>query len=428
MSSAKWSTALVVVALLGVALGYGWATRAKREADATPAQNDTVATTAVNGARRILYWRDPMKPDVRFDKPGKSPFMDMELVPVYAEGGAGTDMNAGDVSVSTRVQQNLGIRLGRVEKATLAARATAVGAVSYDEHAIAVVQARVAGYVSRLPVRAALDRVRRGQVLVEVSSPEWLDAEGEYLALLRTESPASAALRQAARQRLLVLGIPEQAIHELEQSRSVPAATALLAPIDGVVTELGLREGASFEPGAVLFRINGVSTVWVNAQLPEALARIAAPGAMVESRDAALPGVVFRGRVQSILPQIDPATRTVSVRIAIDNAAGRLSPGMFMQTTFIGAAGAPQLWLPSEAVIVTGQRSVVIRKGDGNSFEVVNVTLGEEAEGKTAILSGLAEGQAVVLSGQFLIDSEASLKSTVNRLATAPGTNPESVP
>jgi Cu(I)/Ag(I) efflux system membrane fusion protein len=365
-----------------------------------------------------------MRPEVKFDKPGKSPFMDMELVPVYADNGA----DGGGVAVSANARQSLGIRIGHVEKAAIAPRVSAVGSVTYDEHDIALVQARVAGYVTRLHVRAAQDRVHRGQVLVEVTAPSWIEAEGEYLALLRSETSSNAPVREAVRQRLLVLGVPEAAILDLEKTRSVPTSSALRAPIDGVITELNLREGATFEAGMVLFRINGTATVWVNAQVPEAEARMVTPGEMVETRATARPGQLFRGRVQSILPQIDPATRTVSVRVAIDNSTGRLSPGMFVQTTLTTDAGAPQLWVPSEAVIATGERSVVIRVRDDDHFEIVNVTLGTDVQGKTAILTGLAEGQAIVLSGQFLIDSEASLKSAINRLSPSPSATPGPTP
>jgi Cu(I)/Ag(I) efflux system membrane fusion protein len=411
MSSVKWIVAVVGVAVLSAGLGYGLATRAPRGGDSS--QISPTAQAQASSERKILYWHDPMKPEVKFDKPGKSPFMDMQLVPVYMDQGA----DSGGVAVSANAQQNLGIRLGTVEKAAIAPHTMAVGTVRYDEHDVALVQTRVAGFVTRLRVRAALDRVRRGQILADITAPAWTEAEGEYLALLRSESPAAASLREAARQRLLVIGVPEPAILELEKSRSVATTTPIVAPIDGVVTELGLREGATFDAGAVLFRLNGTATVWVDAQVPEAQARAVAPGAKVDVRAVALPGTVLPGRVQAILPQVDPTTRTVGVRIAIDNPAGTLSPGMFVQTTVAGPAAAPQLWVPSEAVIATGRRSVVIVRRPDSSFDVAPVTLGPEAEGKTAILSGLSEGQTIVLSGQFLIDSEASLKSAVNRLS-----------
>jgi Cu(I)/Ag(I) efflux system membrane fusion protein len=411
MSSSKWILATLAVALLSAGMGYGLAIHSTRGGDPSPVAS--TATAHATGEGKILYWHDPMKPEVKFDKPGKSPFMDMQLVPVYADQGA----EAGGIAVSGNAQQSLGIRLGTVERAAIASRTTAVGTVRYDEHDLALVQSRVAGFVTRLHVRAALDRVRRGQILAEVTAPAWTEGEGEYLALLRSESPAAASLREAAREKLFVIGVPESTVLELEKTRSVPATTMLRAPIDGVVTELGLREGATFEAGAVLFRLNGTATVWVDAQVPENHAQAIAPGAHVEVRAVAHPGVVLPGRVQAILPQVDPTTRTVGVRIAIDNPAGTLSPGMFVQATVAGAASAPQLWVPSEAVIATGERSVVIAKRPDGSFDVAPVTLGAEAEGKTAILTGLSEGETIVLSGQFLIDSEASLKSAVNRLS-----------
>jgi len=408
MSSRIWMMATLGVAVLSAGLGYGLAMRGARGGDPGPAASVAPAP----GERKVLYWHDPMKPEVKFDKPGKSPFMDMQLVPVYAD----NDAAAGGVAVSGNAQQNLGIRLGQVETAAIAPRTTAVGTVRYDEHDLALVQTRAAGFVTHLHVRAALDRVRKGQILADVTVPAWTEGEGEYLALLRSDSPVSASLREATRQKLLLIGVPEAAIGEIEKSRTIPATTSLLAPINGVVTELGLREGATFDAGAVLFRLNGTSTVWVDAQVPESQARTVAPGANAAIRSPALPGIELSGRVQAILPQVDPTTRTVGVRIAIDNTAGKLSPGMFVQTTFAGAAGPPQLWVPSEAVIATGERSVVIVKRPDGSFEVAHVDLGAEADGKTAILSGLSEGQRIVLSGQFLIDSEASLKSAVNRL------------
>jgi Cu(I)/Ag(I) efflux system membrane fusion protein len=411
MSSLKWTFATLGVALLSAGLGYGLATRGLRGGDSS--KGSPTANAQASSERKILYWHDPMKPEVKFDRPGKSPFMDMQLVPVYAD----QDADAGGVAVSANAQQSLGIRLGKVEKAAIAPRTMAVSTVRYDEHDVALVQTRVAGFVTHLHVRAALDRVRRGQILAEITAPAWTEGEGEYLALLRSESPAGASLREAARQRLLVIGVPETAILRLEKTRSVPTTTSLMAPIDGVVTELGLREGATFDAGTVLFRLNGTATMWVDAQVPESQARAVAPGAKVEILAVALPGAVFPGRVHAILPQVDPTTRTVGVRIAVDNTAGTLSPGMFVQTTFAGPAGAPQLWVPSEAVIATGERSVVIVKRPDGSFDVAHVALGAEAEGKTAILSGLSEGEIIVLSGQFLIDSEASLKSAVNRLS-----------
>jgi membrane fusion protein, copper/silver efflux system len=193
MSARKWILAMLGVAALSAGVGYGVATRTHRGEDLSPVSGPASGQAA--GERKILYWHDPMKPDVKFDKPGKSPFMDMPLVPVFADQGA----EAGGVAVSANAQQSLGIRLGRVEKAAIAPHTTAVGAVRYDEHTLALVQPRVAGFVTHLRVRAALERVRRGQTLAEITAPAWTEAEGEYVALLHAQSPGGAALRCATR-------------------------------------------------------------------------------------------------------------------------------------------------------------------------------------------------------------------------------------
>ena len=400
----KLLVAGLAVLMVGLAAGYWFARSRAPEHAAQPAGAD---------GREVLYWHDPMRPDVRFDKPGKSPFMDMQLVPVYADeqGGAA-------VRVDPTVAQNLGIRLGTVEKAVLQPTLAAVGSIAFDERLLEVVQARVEGYVTKLHVKAALERVRRGQPLADITAPAWLEAQEEYLALLDAQFERGRAIRDAARQRLVVLGIPEPTIRLLETQRKTHATATVFAPIDGVVTELGVRAGAAFMPGAALFRINGLASVWLNAQIPEAQVSMVAQGARVRATATGWPGVTFAGRVAALLPDVDPQTRTVTVRIVIDNPQSRLAPGMFAAADLAGAARQEQLVVPSEAVIVTGERTVVIVAREGGGFDVADVTVGGEAEGQTAILSGLQEGQSIVLSGQFLIDSEASLKSTVSRLAT----------
>jgi len=391
--------AAVAMLILGAAAGY-WI--AQQQTETEP------------GTRKVLYWHDPMVPNTRFDKPGKSPFMDMDLVPVYADEGGGAA-----VQVSPVVSQNLGIRLGTVEKTALRPKLPAVGSVAFDESRLEVMQARVEGYVTRLRVKAPLARVRRGQPLAEIVAPAWLEAQEEYLALLDAQSGRGQAIRAAARQRLSILGIPESTIRELESQRKADASATLVAPIDGVLTELGVREGAAFMPGAALFRINGLETVWVHAQVPEAQISMIPVGSSVTVNATAWPDARFAGRVVALLPDVDAQTRTLPVRIVIENADFKLAPGMFVSLEFEGKAEQEQLVVPSEAVIMTGERNVVIVARQGGGFDVANVTLGAETDGRTAILSGLEEGQEIVLSGQFLIDSEASLKSSVSRLSPA---------
>jgi Cu(I)/Ag(I) efflux system membrane fusion protein len=407
----KLIVAAAAILIAGLVGGYWFA-----QHRAEPAPVDA-GMSEQGGDRKVLYWHDPMVPNARFDKPGKSPFMDMQLVPVYADeqGGAA-------VKVSPVVTQNLGIRLGTVEKAKLQPKLGVVGSVAFDERLLEVVQARVEGYVTRLHVKTPLERVRRGQPLADIVAPAWLEAQEEYLALLDAQSGRGQSIRDAARQRLTVLGVPESTIRDLDTRRKTNATATLVAPIDGVVAELAVREGAAFMPGAALFRINGLKTVWVNAAVPEAQVSMIPLGSQATAHATAWPGIAFEGRVAALLPDVDLQTRTLPVRVVVDNPEFKLAPGMFVSLELEGQDAEERLVVPSEAVIMTGERTVVVVARDGGGFDVAAVTLGAEVAGRTEILSGLEAGQSVVLSGQFLIDSEASLKSSVSRLSTEDST------
>jgi Cu(I)/Ag(I) efflux system membrane fusion protein len=417
-SQVKWFAGALALLGVGVLGGDWWAHRMMSETAAdspTSAGKMTSPPGAAAGSGKPLYWYDPMIPNQHFAKPGKSP-MGMEMVPKYSE----SDSEGSGVRVSSSVVQNLGIRLGKVEKAGLKSGLHAVGSIGFDDRLVEVVQARVEGYVTHLNVKAPLERVHRGQPLATILAPQWLAAQQEYLALLDARSQSAEAIRDAARQRLVVLGVPDAAIRAVETKHETNATTTLVASIDGVVTELGVRDGSAFMAGASLFRINGLATVWVNAQIPESRVSMVPLDSTVEAHATAWPGKTFKGRVIAFLPQVDSQTRTLSVRIALDNADFQLSPGMWVALDFTAPASEPQLVVPREAVIVTGERTVVIVAGEKGSFDVVNVSTGGEQDGRTPILSGLKEGQSIVLSGQFLIDSEASLTSTVHRLTTSP--------
>jgi Cu(I)/Ag(I) efflux system membrane fusion protein len=366
--------------------------------------------------KKVLYWRDPMVPGQKFDKPGKSPFMDMQLVPVYADGN--NDETA--VAISPRVQQNLGVRIAEVKTGTLSSAMEAVGSVAYNERDVALVQARSNGFLERLYVRAPLDPVRKGEPLAELYVPEWVAAQEEFLSAkrigARTDVKGLEGLVEAAAQRMRLAGMSEQQIRAVEGEGKVHARFTVTAPIGGVVGELTAREGMTVMAGAPLFRINGLSTVWVNAEVPEGLASQLRPGNPVEVRTPAIAGAVFKGRVNAILPEVNPATRTIKARIEVANSNGRLAPGMSANVRFAAAAGKDVLLVPSEAIIQTGKRAVVVvAQGDGK-FAPVDVEVGLDSNGQTEIRKGLVAGQKVVVSGQFLVDSEANLKASSSRM------------
>ncbi|HEY4997831.1 MAG TPA: efflux RND transporter periplasmic adaptor subunit, partial [Usitatibacter sp.] len=368
--------------------------------------------------KKPLYWHDPMNPQVKFDKPGKSPFMDMMLEPVYGE-ESGDDSS---VKISSRVVQNLGVRTAEAQRGTLRRKIEAVGTVAFDERSVAVVQARVAGYVEKLFVRAALDPVAKGQALAEMLSPDWVAAQEEYLALKRSPQ-AGDDLRQAALQRMVLLGMPSETIAAIEAGGKAQPRITLHSPIAGVVAELGAREGMSVMPGTALFRINGLSTVWIDIDVPESQASFVHPGAAVEASVAAYPNEKFSGRVAAVLPQVASATRTLKARIELANSQLRLKPGMYATVELAAPERRDAVLIPSEALIRTGSRSVVVIADvaqDGKQlFRPVDVVTGEEAGGMTEVVKGLEPGTKVVVSGQFLIDSEASLKTTLDRMNDA---------
>ncbi|MGE5649382.1 MAG: efflux RND transporter periplasmic adaptor subunit [Bacillota bacterium] len=406
--------ALGALALFGAG-GYGlYRLGVSQGAQSAPPQAKAAeAKTGMTGpatGRTILYWHDPMVPGTRFDKPGKSPYMDMPLVPVYADAAG----DGSSVSISPRVQQNLGIRTAQVTRGRLAAALEAVGSVAFNERDVALVQARSNGFVERLAVRAPLDRVRRGQALAELYVPDWIAAQEEYLAVRRMRG--GDELVAAARQRMALAGMSEAQIRQVEASGKTHARVTLTAPVSGVVTELAAREGMTVMAGAPLFRINGLDTVWVNAEVPENAASRLRPGMEIEARSAALPQTLFKGRIGAILPDVNPATRTLKARVELANTGGQLVPGMFVTVGFAPAAGEEVLLVPAEAVIRTGRRDVVIVAQDDGKFAPVDVETGAEANGQTEIRKGLDAGQKVVVSGQFLIDSEASLKGSANRM------------
>jgi membrane fusion protein, copper/silver efflux system len=368
--------------------------------------------------REILYYQDPMVPGKRFDAPGKSPFMNMMLVPVYG-GGGGAAADAGSVSVSPRMQQNLGLATALVTEGTLAPSLIAIGAIAWNERDQAVLAARAAGVVEKLHARAQFDRVAAGAPVAELFVPDWVAVQEEFLALRRSPSKDVAALADAARQRMLLAGMVEAQIAEVEASGRVQPRLVLRAPIDGVIAEVMVREGMAVSAGATLLRITGTGTVWAQAEVPESQAALLKVGTPVRASTPARPGLSFAGRVQALLPEVNPATRTITARVEFGNRGMHLVPGMTVQMSFADLKAEKVLLVPSSAVIQTGQRAVVMLAEDGGRFRPVEVESGVESAGQTAIRKGLAAGQRVVVSSQFLIDSEASLKAVETRLNRA---------
>jgi Cu(I)/Ag(I) efflux system membrane fusion protein len=388
---ARLLLAAATIALAGGVIGYGLASL----------KGTGPATEMAEGDRKVLYWYDPMYPNQHFDKPGKSPFMDMELVPKYADEAGET----GGVRIDPALVQNLGLRTAEARRGNLDGGLTVTGTVGYNERDVAIVQPRASGFVQRTYGRAPDDVIGAGAPLVDLLVPDWGGAQQEFLAVLAT---GDAALVRAARQRLVLLGMPPSTIAAVERDRRPRTNITITSPIGGAIKSLGVRSGMSVTAGQTLAEVNGLGTVWLDAAVPEAMAGQLRPGTPVTATLAAFPGETFGGRVRTILPSAQTESRTIIARIELANRGGRLRPGMFATVGFAGEQ-RPALLVPSEAVIRTGKRSLVMLALDRGRYQPAEVRTGQEAGGQTEILAGLSEGERVITSGQFLIDSEASL-------------------
>ena len=355
-----------------------------------------------------LYWYDPMIPDERHPGPGKSS-MGMDTIPKCPNESA----QAG-VTVSPAMLQNLGVRMARVETRDVAPIIRAVGTVEFDERQLYEVQTLTPGFVESLSVRAEGEPIGAGRVVAQVYSPDLLGAQNEYRALLSARSPSAASLRGAARNRLRLLGMPDESVRRLDRGGAPQRTYPVVSRASGVVTKIGARQGAQVSPGQSIVTVQGLGRVLVVADVPEASLGGVHRGQPAEIIFSAYPGEVRQGVVDYIFPSLNAQSRTARVRITLSNPDGRLRQGMFANVSLQGTGGSAVV-VPSEAVIDTGRRRVVIVKREG-AFIPAAVTIGRDADEYTQILSGVRPGEDVVVSGQFLIDSEASLSGVVARL------------
>ncbi|WP_298189675.1 efflux RND transporter periplasmic adaptor subunit [Novosphingobium sp.] len=392
----------LAIALVAGAGGYGIARWTGHPADTPP------VAQGADAGRKVLYWYDPMVPTQHFDKPGKSPFMDMQLVPKYADEAGG---DAPGVRIDPAMSQTLGLRTVAVRRGELANSLTATGTIDFNQRDVAIVQTRAGGFVQRVYARAPGDLIGAGAPLADLLVPEWGGAQTEFLAVRHA---GNAALTQAARQRLMLLGMPAGTIASVERTGRPHNVVTISTPTGGVIKTLDVRAGMTMTAGQTLAEINGLGTVWLNAAVPEAIAGPLKPGQSVQATLAAFPGETLSGRVSAILPTTQVDSRTLTVRIELPNRGGRLRPGMFATVSF-GGSTQPALLVPSEALIRTGKRTLVMLALDKGRYRPAEVQTGRESGDDTEILAGLSEGEKIVASGQFLIDSEASLSGVEAR-------------
>ncbi|KGE02972.1 efflux RND transporter periplasmic adaptor subunit [Pseudohaliea rubra] len=369
--------------------------------------------------REPRYWVAPMDPSYRRDAPGKSP-MGMDLVPVYEEGAGDnpTDDPAGTVRIESAVVNNLGVRSAPAERRTLRPTLRTVGYVRWDEDRLTHVHPRVSGWIETLHVKAAGDPVFADEPLYTLYSPDLVNAQEELVLALRHDN---ATLARAARERLAALQVPMSLVRALEEDLRVRQTVTFTARHDGIVDELGIREGFYVEPGTTLMAIGALDSVWVEAEVLERQLDRVRVGMPVRMTADYRPGRVWTGRVDFIYPSLDPVSRTLRLRLRFANPDGALRPNMFTRVVLEAEPGEPVLAVPGEAVVRTGAGDrVVLALGDGR-FRAVAVELGAHDDRFVEVRAGLGAGDRVVTSAQFLLDSESSQRAGLARLSVDNG-------
>jgi membrane fusion protein, copper/silver efflux system len=392
---------LLVVALLGIAALVAVAERG----DAHGQHNQAAE-------REILYWYDPMHPQHRFEEPGRSPFMDMDLVPRYAD----EETEPGQVVVASGVQQTMNIRTALVERGTLPRRIDTVGRVGYDDSRIVHLHPRVEGWIENVHVHAVGDPVRAGQELFTLYSPQLVNAQEEFLHALQRGEPT---IVRSAREKLLALGVQREVVAEIERDRRVRQTLVWRAERDAVVSMLGIRHGMFVAPGEELMSLVDLEQLWVTAEVFDRQAAWLEAGQRAEVIASYRPGQRYQTTVAYVYPELDPVTRTVRVRLPVSNSDSGLRPGMWTTVRIFAPPHEDAVLIPREALIRTGESERVVLQDDEQRFRVREVVSGMEAAEQIEILEGLVPGEVVVVSGQFLIDSEAALRAGFGRLEGA---------
>jgi RND family efflux transporter MFP subunit len=383
-------------------------------------KNESDSPAQATQGKRILYYRDPMDPTMRSDKPGKSP-MGMDMVPVY-EGEEG-----GGIKIDPTTVQNIGVRYETAQRRMLSKTIRTVGKVDYDERKLYYVNAKISGWIDKLYVNYTGKFVRKGEPLLEIYSPELVSAEEEYIIALKyknTDSPKeslrtsqSQELYSRAHRKLMYWDISHEQIQRLEATRQPEKTMALVAPATGVIVEKNVLQGGNIMAGTNLFKIADLSSVWVNAEVYEYEVPFVKVGQRSTVTLAYIPGKVITGRVSYIYPYLNPDTRTVRVRIEISNPNLLLKPEMFATVELQSPVAVNAVAVPEQAVIHSGERNViVVSRGDGR-FESRDVKLGVLAGGYYQVLDGVQDGEKIVVSSQFLLDSESNLKAVLQKMS-----------
>lgn len=397
-------------------------TACEKKTEQTASAN--VAPARAQEDRKILYYKDPMHPWLTSPKPAKAPDCGMDMVPVYE--GEEEEQTGSAIKIDPTVVQNIGVKTEAVQKRRLAKTIRTVGKVEVDETKLYAVNTKIMGWVEKLYVNVTGQPVRRGQPLLEIYSPDLVSTQEEYLLALRYQKAlsgselketiaGSASLIESARRRLELWDITLAQITELEMSGKPRRTLTFYSPADGIVMEKMVVQGAAVMPGMDLFKIVDLSRVWVMADVYEYELPWIKVGDPAEMELSFVPGKNFAGKVTYIYPILAMESRTAKVRLEFANPAGeiQLRPEMFATVRLKSDLGEETLAVPEQAIIRSGERFVAIVARDGGYFDVREVKAGLVAEGYMQILDGLHEGEQLVVSSQFLIDSESNLRAAI---------------
>lgn len=392
--------------------------------DLTPLKLGTGGNAAATSAeRKIKYWQAPMDPTFIRDEPGKSP-MGMDLIPVYEDQATGGTI----ITIDPTTIQNMGVRTAAVVRKNLSRTIRTVGLVSYEESKQYVVNAKVAGWVEKLYVAETGQQVKKGQKLLEIYSPELVTAQQElllahenYNSLKGSSFPQISAsakrLLNSSRKRLQLWDVSKSQITRLEKSGKVRKTVTLYSAYDGIVTMKMVNEGMYVKPGMALLNLADLSKVWVLADLYEYQLPWVRTGQQVEVELPYVQGRKFEAHVDYLYPYVEPKTRTVKARIKLDNSDFKLRPDMYVNVYLRGAQVEDALVIPQEAVLHSGEKQTVFIALSGGRFEPRLVQTGLQGEnGQIEILQGLFEGEQVVTSAQFMLDSESKLREAIQKM------------
>ena len=401
---------IMATLLLAVGISTGWWLGRQHPEPQQSGEKLLTTQPAVSPTEpTVLYWFDPMMPEQHFDKPGKSPYMDMELLPKYAESSLTAESQA-RIHIDSALSENIGMRLAPVTRQPWKRQTDVSGLIAFNERDVAIIQSRTAGFVEQVWPLTIGDVISSGQAIAEILVPEWAAVQQEFLAVQRM---GDSNLLDAARERLHLSGLPASLIQQLEQTGMVQTHYTVKAPITGMIQNLDLRNGMTVSNGQTLARINGLSRVWLDVALPESQADLARTGNPASVKLTGADHQSLSGQISAILPSLNESSRSIRVRIELNNPQLQLRPGQSAQVKLESADQDSVLTVPTEALIRTGKRTLVMRADKNGHYFPTEVSAGHEMNNQTQIISGLTEGQQVVASGQFLIDSEARLSGIV---------------